>query len=842
MTQYRRMSFKFNHIVIFFLTGFLFSIAVYPILSLADETTISQLVLITEDGNQGELQTGATINPKHMNIVAEMDSPTHTVHVRFILSGPSSYRHTDARIPYTLFPGAGDNIALYSLAPGAYHLTVELIDKLNDDEIIDTKTVDFSVQQAGGDDGIRYYIFEDAISSDWDDSWLWNDLVVDHHVTAPDNVYQGSVSMSFSVPGNTWSAWHGWHDDFDTSNYTYLTFAAKSSVPGVPWHVYFLDESATVVGQDYSFASTTDWQVHTIDLQSAGVSHREISGIRFWHQTVDAPANILYVDAFGFGGYASPPPPIPEPANLTTTITVNADVFVNTFSNKMLGQALANWEHSWGKPFPGEVPGLAQAFKAADVGLIRYAGGLWANYVGWERINQRRPYTDWNPVPENYHPDFQGQINTGLTYSFHYGQDEMDSLAVLKNSSGAEVMIQVNINNSDPAMWADLVHYTNVEHNYDFKYWEIGNELDLEDALNISPEEYASRLQGYVDAMKAVDPTIIIVGGVPASGHEAPNQNWSDSVTDMSHYLHRTAEMTTPHGRKIDSLSFHWYQQSHIDSMEEITRYRFDGLDRDSWRNGYSRIWSEIAPSRIEAEIIAPNILGATMGITELNTDASDFDAAPQESNHLAAIWMADVLGRLAYNGLDYVTWYEGFGSPAQGYPMIVREPDSDDYTQIRLRPTYYTTWMYGNYFGDRMVQSVSGLPEVLSAWASTDTDDPGTLKLMIVNMSGDNITAPINIHGFASQSAEYYQLRSTDPTYMGNEGNLNSAWTYINWQKLTDMDVASSSIEPLPLDPEDPEMTFPPYSATSIIFSDHNDQSGDGFPPEKPAAFQIVR
>jgi hypothetical protein len=76
----------------------------------------------------------------------------------------------------------------------------------------------------------------------------------------------------------------------------------------------------------------------------------------------------------------------------------------------------------------------------------------------------------------------------------------------------------------------------------------------------------------------------------------------------------------------------------------------------------------------------------------------------------------------------------------------------------------------------------------------------------------------------------------------MGNEGNLNSAWTYINWQKLTDMDVASSSIEPLPLDPEDPEMTFPPYSATSIIFSDHNDQSGDGFPPEKPAAFQIVR
>ena len=76
----------------------------------------------------------------------------------------------------------------------------------------------------------------------------------------------------------------------------------------------------------------------------------------------------------------------------------------------------------------------------------------------------------------------------------------------------------------------------------------------------------------------------------------------------------------------------------------------------------------------------------------------------------------------------------------------------------------------------------------------------------------------------------------------MGNDGNLNRAWTYINWQKLVDMDVAASNIRSLSLEVEDPEMTFPPFSVTAIIFSDDDGQTGDGLPPKRPATLRRIR
>jgi hypothetical protein len=114
-------------------------------------------------------------------------------------------------------------------------------------------------------------------------------------------------------------------------------------------------------------------------------------------------------------------------------------------------------------------------------------------------------------------------------------------------------------------------------------------------------------------------------------------------------------------------------------------------------------------------------------GITELNYDACDFEVAPQNSNHMNALWAADVIGRLAYYGLDYLTWYQGYGTPDQGYPMINWTPSDIAPTGIVLRPTYYTFFMYGNYFGDQLLQSSSTDDPELTVYASRDTDDPGT-------------------------------------------------------------------------------------------------------------------
>jgi hypothetical protein len=493
-------------------------------------------------------------------------------------------------------------------------------------------------------------------------------------------------------------------------------------------------------------------------------------------------------------------------ASATVTLSVDADQAVQAFSDLMLGQALVNWEHSWGKLFPNDVPGLAQAMKAAHIGMIRYAGGLWANYVGWDRVPQITPYTQWT--------------KNGQTYSFHYGTDEIDNLAAFAKNAGVEVMIQVNIANFDPGMWADMLRYTNIDHDYDFKYWELGNEFDHDTQVGLDPEIYAQRATAYIDALKAVDPSVVIIGGVPASAHDAPRQGWSDSVTDMSHYLSETMGIESPDGYRIDSLSYHWYQSCNNAGIDDLINYQFPGLDTDSWRNAYSRIWSGIAPARVQNEILTdhPQV---TQGITELNFDACAYDHV-LNGNHMNALWVSDIIGRLAYNGLDFITWYEGYG--IQGYASIY--PDQNDTwtppNKVMLRPSYYPFFMYGNYFGDMLVESSSSDEGQISIWASTDSDSPGDLRLMVTNLANEATTTEISLQNFLASRAEIYILQSNNPTSTTPDSNTEDASTAINGIKLDGMNVTASAaqIQPqvIPVVGSSFNFTFPAYSATAIV------------------------
>jgi alpha-L-arabinofuranosidase len=487
-----------------------------------------------------------------------------------------------------------------------------------------------------------------------------------------------------------------------------------------------------------------------------------------------------------------------------STLTVDATKSIRPFTHLMLGQALVNWEHSWGKPFPNEVPGLSATMKTEGVGIIRYAGGLWANYVGFDRTLQRTPYTNWT--------------KNGNTYSFTYGTDELDSLNKFADNIGADVMIQVDIAQNDPTMWADMVKYVNIEKGYNFKYWEFGNEFDVDTALNITPEIYAARTSAYIEAMKDVDPSIHIVSGVPGTAADAPRQGWNDSITDLSHYMTLTAPIVTPKGRKIDELSYHWYQACNSTSVTDLLQYQFSGLATTSWRNSYSRIWSQIAPSRVNTEIIGANPF--KQGITELNFDACNYDNTTN-GNHLNALWVSDILGRLSYNGLDFVTWYEGYGT--QGYSQIYPD-DGNAPKKLFIRPTYYAFYMYNKYFGDQMVDAHSYDDSSISIFASTDSKDPNKLKLRITNLTGADITVPINITGFTAGTGQVYVLQSTNPTDTSAASNVNTSPTTINGAKLDPNNLAASEalITPQTVNINNATFTytFPKYSSIAMILS----------------------
>lgn len=515
------------------------------------------------------------------------------------------------------------------------------------------------------------------------------------------------------------------------------------------------------------------------------------------------------------------------------TFTVDASTTINPFARQMLGVGHGNWDHAWGKPFPGAVPALATIYKAANVGLIRYAGGLWANFVGWERLPQRTPYGNYYPNRANYHKDFAARVNTSVEYNFHYGQDEIDSLAKLAQESGADVMIQVNISRNDPAMWADMLHYTNIERGYNFRYWELGNELDLEcqrgnQGSCISADEYQRRAAAYTAALTAVDPNIIVVGGVPAAGHDIVANNWADTGK-ISRYLTAGALGGT------DALSFHWYTDCNLTALNNVFAWKYDEPDT-AWQHMYSRYWSSLGPRRVQKEVIDPTGRPLQMGVTEYNLDACDMDQSPVNSNHVAALWYADTLARMAYNGIDFVTWYQGYGHGGQGFPSVFVESDQPSASTIYVRPIYYAMFLYGNYFGDTLVKISGPAPETISVSAAVRHRDPSKLYLMVTNLSDKAITAQIDLQNFTPLSGSKYVLSNPNPVSLADSSNGKTHGETINGYTLTAANLANAAAQisgqAVTVSGTSLTATYPAYTVTALVLTQNAEPADTVFAP----------
>src|SRR5690606_5998958 len=100
-----------------------------------------------------------------------------------------------------------------------------------------------------------------------------------------------------------------------------------------------------------------------------------------------------------------------------------------------------------------------------------------------------------------------------------------------------------DVTTCDPDMWADMIHYANVEKGYGFKYWEVGNELDLENAAGVATDiplgqEYVDRFIQYYDKFKEADPDVLLAGPCTASSFDNnwfyPFRDFVDPVTQSS--------------------------------------------------------------------------------------------------------------------------------------------------------------------------------------------------------------------------------------------------------------------------------------------------------------------
>lgn len=495
------------------------------------------------------------------------------------------------------------------------------------------------------------------------------------------------------------------------------------------------------------------------------------------------------------------------------TLTVDASKQVGTFSDDMLGVGYANWEHSWGKPFLGtdQTNMVTEAMKVVRPGIVRYAGGNWTNGVGWTRIPQVRPnFVGDKPQPINIQNPWPNDNNS---YTFHYGTDEIDALATYARSIGADVMIEVNVYNNNPQMWADMVKYTNVEKGYGFKYWEIGNENEATWNAYLSPTEYMSRFKAYKAAMQAVDPSIIVVGGGFSSAVEY-------SINQADNLVREMGEIA----KVGDGITWHWYMEHDTTTIGNFMRYT-NPDNSELWDNKYSgsRQWPDYIVPRINTEQIAGrNILH---GVTEINT--ASLNRAHVQQNHIAALMLSDALPRLAVNGVDFVNFWLGFSQKGNSFAMIQHDEynfSTGQLVNVRLNSPWYVYYMFQKYFGEQMVATQTTDKEKMSIWAAKDPAQPGKLMVWVTNFTPNPINADVALQNYIASSAEVYELLPDSPLPGLNGNGDIDVYSNLNGKKIDAYNVAGSIAQIQPkkqtIEAGGLNRTFPAYSITAFVLT----------------------
>lgn len=214
----------------------------------------------------------------------------------------------------------------------------------------------------------------------------------------------------------------------------------------------------------------------------------------------------------------------------------------------------------------------------AGITLLRYPGGEWGDH------NELRSY-------------------------------QIDQFVDLARRMGAEPYICVRLPGGSPEKAAALVHYANVEKAYNIKFWAIGNEPSLYAGAEPGAgwvrdvvwdtERYNQEWRAYAEAMRAVDPSIQLIG--PEIHQWSDNPQIAPSDPSGRDWM---TEFLRANGDLVDVVAFHRYPFPN--NAEAIPATIAD-------LRGNGQEWDSIIPAirRLVQETTGRDI---PIGVTEINS------------------------------------------------------------------------------------------------------------------------------------------------------------------------------------------------------------------------------
>jgi hypothetical protein len=312
---------------------------------------------------------------------------------------------------------------------------------------------------------------------------------------------------------------------------------------------------------------------------------------------------------------------------------------------------------------------------------------------------------------------------------------QIDQLVDLARRMGAEPYIHVRFPNSTPAEAAETVRYANVEKGYNIRYWSIGNEPSLYEGAGFpwNATQYATEWRNFADAMKAVDPTITLLGPEIHQFTGTPNVDPKD--TTGADWLRTFLQIA---GDKVDIVSVHRYPFPATADRRSAT---IPELRADA------PAWDGII-ERLRAAVREETGRDLPVAVTEFNSHWSQAiggEATPD--SFFSALWLGDVLGRLIRQRVDFASQFLLVSGGESGFGLLEK---------YGPRPAYYTYQMY-KLFGRDLLYAASEIEHVSLTAARRDD---GALTIMAINLGDEPVSAPLTLGGFTpTADAEVYRF-----------------------------------------------------------------------------------
>ncbi|MBK8046732.1 MAG: hypothetical protein IPK16_06170 [Anaerolineales bacterium] len=303
---------------------------------------------------------------------------------------------------------------------------------------------------------------------------------------------------------------------------------------------------------------------------------------------------------------------------------------------------------------------------------------------------------------------------------------QIDQFAGIARFMGAEPYIHVRFTGGSPEQAASYVKYAK-DQELGIKYWSIGNEPSLYEAAGDgwTAEEFAAEWRKFADAMRAADPSIVLIGPEihQFNGTDAVDPKDSTGKDWLRTFLQAN-------GDAVDIVSVHRYP---FPNNAEKTAATPAELLADA------ATWNDLVRN-LKAIVREETGKDLPVAITEFNshwTNSVSGETTPD--SFLSALWLGDVVGRLVNEQVTMANQFLLTSGGENGFGLLSRtEP----------RPGYYVYQLY-KQMGDQLVASSSPEPAISTVAALRED---GALTLMLTNTGAETVTLPIQIAGFTPQ------------------------------------------------------------------------------------------